>query len=344
MRVPTRTRMAVATMATAILCADSLGGCGSANQAPGQDGAGGSGGGNSSVGGAAAGAAGGAAGGPGEAPGSGGQAGGGGNRGDGIGTSPGTNDAGTLQPAGGSSGEAAVSDGGLPDGQSCFEGTQQCTVGQWEQVQTCTNGQWATSSCPQFSVCVADGCLPVCDGLLASATLPSVCVFPLADGSDNGLYLWSNDAEHLSTATGAVKALVSDGQAPKPVLGHSGAGWPYDWQLSYPKDVALVAFELAAFTFPIQEATLVCKVKRANLSDATTNELFAASNGSIFGESTLTAPSDWRVDTYFVQAPSVQQLNYDGNLDFLEVTVTGDGLGDTPDALDLNWYLLQVAQ
>ncbi len=287
-----------------------------------------------------------------------------------IGTQAGTTDAGMARVSGDSGGPAAnggagsggggkpapdgggVADGGngpaLDSGagadEGCIEGTQRCVSGQLDQLQTCGHGHWIVTSCPDFNVCVDDACTPVCDGLLADATIPSVCVFPLTEGTDSELYLWTNDTQRLPIGTsGTVAGLVSDGHTNTPILTGSGTTWPFYWRLTYPNDVAVVMFQLGPFEPLIQKVTIQCKVRTAGLSSAVTTELFVASNGHIFATGTLPAPASWRVDDFFVAAPATQSFNYDSSPDFLEVAVTGDGLGDTPDALDLNWYFLQIA-
>ncbi len=255
---------------------------------------------------------------------------------------PGSVDGGGPEVSSGSGGNGGSHpDGGPSDSGDCVDGQQQCVDGQAAQIQTCTAGHWIASSCASYSVCVTDACLPICDGMLASATIPSVCFFPLNQG--NGLFLWSNDAVHFPTSSNAfVDVRVWDGHTPKPVLIGSSTAWPYYWRLTYPLDVALVGFALGSFTPPVQNATLWCKVRRANSISAVTNELFAVSNGNIFGMGSLTAPTVWRTDNFAVQSPSTQSFNYNTSFNFLDLAVTGDGFGDAPDALDLNWFLLQI--
>lgn len=42
------------------------------------------------------------------------------------------------------------------------------------------------------------GCQPVCDGHLANQTNPSTCFFPVKEGGNNGLFMYTNDNTKLT--------------------------------------------------------------------------------------------------------------------------------------------------
>jgi hypothetical protein len=237
--------------------------------------------------------------------------------------------------------------GGNPAGSAGTGGTSAaCTVGRTEcagdtQVRTCTAAGWATSNCANYNVCVANACQPVCDGMLAAATAPAVCFFPMS----GGLFYWSNNTAKFAEDGNAVAGLVSDGQAQLPIHSASGTTWPYYWSMSYPTDGAIVGFSLARFTFPVREARMYYKVKRAGIISAITNQLYVASNNTTtIGSATAAAPLSWRVDEFYVSGVLTQNFNYDAKLNFMQMAVTGDGFGGFPDLLDLNWFMLKVTQ
>lgn len=91
------------------------------------------------------------------------------------------------------------------------------------------------------------------------------------------------------------------------------------------------------------------KVNRAGVIGNTTNELYAAWNASgSLGSATAAAPplsAGWRVDEFFVSGILTQNFNYDAsNFNSIDMAVTGNGLGDPPDLLDINWFMLKVTQ
>jgi hypothetical protein len=253
--------------------------------------------------------------------------------------------AGTVGGAGrgGTLGNAGT--GGAP---VCVDGRQQCIPGDLVSVRSCSGGQWVAETCPNFTVCTKDACTALCDGMLAASTVPAVCVFPYNEGGVTDVFLYTNSTSKL-TVTGTspdVTTFIGSTSGASVISSPSGTTWPFYWRLSYPTDSALVGFGLKKFTAPIHAAGLFYKVKRANtLPSAITNELVSAGDSAdFFAAGTLTAPSTWRVDNFSIDATSTPSFDYDGAQNILGLAVTGDGFGNTPDQLDVNWLLLKVTQ
>jgi hypothetical protein len=180
----------------------------------------------------------------------------------------------------------------------------------------------------------------VCDGELGTSSLPRVCVFPVKEGSVNGAYFYSNSASKLPA--GILDAYVGDTTTAAPIYS-SGSAWPYMWTISS-MDSAIAAFKLQYFTFQVQKVTLYYRAKRSGIIGNITNVLIAASNGTIFASGTNPATYTWSTNGIYVSGLFAQQFHYNTQWNYMMMAPTGDGFGNPPDLLDVNWYLLEVVQ
>jgi len=179
--------------------------------------------------------------------------------------------------------------------------------------------------------------------MLSSSTKPRVCVFPLKEGTFNGVYFYTNNTTKLPTSI--LDAAVWDGSTNNPVLTDSSQAWPYYWSLAYPSDAATIAFKLQNFTYPVTQVRFYYRAKRAAIINNITNYLvaFFNSSGSIASAAQSSSYS-WQTNDVYAGFPYNQQFSYGTLWDSASVAVTGGGFGDPPDLMDLNWFLLEITQ
>jgi hypothetical protein len=189
---------------------------------------------------------------------------------------------------------------------------------------------------------VTSRCLAVCDGQLASATSPSVCYFPIGEGTAPGVYLMTNDTTRLAIGTQIDGAVLLGGGQNAPISA-SDTGWPYKWSIAYPADIAASLFKLSRFTAPVASVGMYFKARQSGQINSVTNMSAFADDGTDTIATGLQLLSrSWQVENLFVDLPTTRWFDYSGTFNAFVLGVTGDGLGHVPDLVDLNWLMLQI--
>lgn len=175
---------------------------------------------------------------------------------------------------------------------------------------------------------------------MLSSTLPRACFFPVNESGSNGVYFYTNNTTKLPVTI--LDGYVGDSSSDAPIYS-SGQTWPYAWTISQ-LDAAIAGFKLQNFTFQVQKVTLYFRTRRSGIISNTTNVLVAASDGAIFASGTVPSTFAWGTNNIYVSGLLAQQFNYNTAWNFMDMAPTGDGFGNPPDLLDVNWYLLEVQQ
>jgi hypothetical protein len=225
----------------------------------------------------------------------------------------------------------------------------QCTTGQTQctnlnTVQNCVNGLWQTGSCPNYNVCVQGGCAPVCDGWLSTQTNPSVCYFPVQESYANGLFLFTNDSTKLSPTTTA-DGVVWDGTQNALISTTNGTSWPWAWTMFGlgSADVALAQFRIVNIAPPVNNTYIYFRARRTgsfNNNKTTRYNVSAGNPNGIFASLTPTASYLWTNHNVFSGNLTNQFSNSGWN--YWGISPIGDGLGGSPDTVELSWFMLEV--
>ena len=234
-------------------------------------------------------------------------------------------------------------------GQAGAGGRRECSEGETScsgltSVQTCLDGQWRSVSCSDYEVCAQGHCLEVCDGSLSGSALPSVCAFPMDEGSNTGLFLWTTDSERLGLST-HVRGFVSDGTNDAAIHATSGTDWPWAWAMTpgLTGDTGWIEFVLTEFSPPLSAANLYYHVRRVGFTSQGVMQMQGnAFNGAIFAEGTTTIGFDWATNRVYVPSPLVDQFDPTAwnALSFTPILAEGS----VADEVELSWFLLQIVE
>jgi hypothetical protein len=231
----------------------------------------------------------------------------------------------------------------------CTAGSSRCLAGAITSVETCVDGRWTKSTCGGMSACSQGSCKAVCDGYAPSGEV-AVCVFPNADGVNDGVFTIATNPAQLSSADMKYFTAGHDGKSEALVNVASGTKWPYAWKSTRH---AGLAFLLDGFAAPVNKVTLRAGVRRSGISTGATGQTVAFFNGtspgltSFFVYATPAPTSSWAPYQVYVPSTYTAKFNHTGS-DYNEAMVfpTGEDSGSGPlyDALDINWMLLSVKQ
>ncbi len=184
----------------------------------------------------------------------------------------------------------------------------------------------------------------MCDGHLANQTHPSTCFFPIAEGVNQGLFMFTNDTTALTPLT-RVDGRVWDGANDANIFGANGTAWPWAWSMfgGSQADVALAQFKLTGFSPPVQQVRIHFRAHRTGLlqNQYLTRFNVAASNGNIFASATPSVSYSWTTHSIDVGPPLVQSFS-PTNWNLMMVSTIGDGFGHIADHVELSWFMLEV--
>ena len=249
---------------------------------------------------------------------------------------------------GGSCGTCAVGTSCDSNGQcqagTCQEGQSECIAGQVDAVRLCVNGNWTTSACEGASACSRGACRPMCSERDLTSIAPFLCLVPNKDGVNDGILWYSNHPELLGPPTFSDVG-QDDGNGASLQVTPSDQAWPYEWSVPTTGYIG-IAFKLSQFSAPVNVVRLYYRGKRAGIiNQGTTSSRFFAKNAdAIIGEAIIDLAYTWRTDNYDVPPIVTPNFYYDGRWNAAQLTVVGDGFGNLPDLLEVNWLTLEITQ
>jgi hypothetical protein len=229
----------------------------------------------------------------------------------------------------------------------CTPGETRCVVGNIEAVQTCTNlgngsVTWLQSTCSNWHLCSNSACRVICGITVGTPLYPTLCIVPNADGVNNGEWItWYNNNLTVPTYVNGGTSVNGNPNVHAPITS-SGLTWPYKWRLT-PQDIVYVQFRLDQFG-QYRSPRLDFYAKRANVITNVTNRyrINVVSSGLVIATSHLAASTSWGSGTISITSPVNGQLDYAGDWNMMQLSITDSGSGGPIDDLDVNYMKLTI--
>jgi hypothetical protein len=230
---------------------------------------------------------------------------------------------------------------------NCTPDATRCVGGNIEVQERCNAaGSWTQESCGAWQLCAAGACHVAC-GMTFAPVDPTLCVLAIADGVNDGEWLYWNDAAHISSPTYAEAGTVTRFRGSAEVLPAPEEEWPFMWRLRANDDV-IAAFRLDQFG-PYRHPRFGYRTREAGVQTSTADGFkVAIFNSTDIVRSCISLTTTmWTAGTCSAETPYNQALDYARGANGIELSnsigLVVEKHEGVIDLLDVNYAYLTIA-
>jgi hypothetical protein len=224
-------------------------------------------------------------------------------------------------------------------GGNCTPDATRCVSGDIEVQEHCSAaGTWMQESCDPWSLCAANACRAAC-GMTSAPADPTLCVLPIADGVNDGEWIYWTDTR-VNYSTHVIAGTLTRLDTSAEIRPAPGEDWPFMWRLRA-SDITAALFRLDQFG-SYRHPVFGYRMRKAGVQTAPVGVIvgiFGASN--TIGSCDSSTSSTWTANTCSVVTPANQLLDYAG--DFNSMILGIKKTNGVIDLLDLNYAYLTIA-